>query len=77
MKIELSGAQLKDALDLIAPDGDDEQLAQSVVIEWKEKGQLNAELDDEVSPAGFYACYAEYPEEGWILLGPDEINEAE
>lgn len=62
----LSGYQLRDALELIAPDMTDEQLEQQVCIQ---HGPARTH-DDGTEPEGLYCWLDEYPEEGSISLEP-------
>lgn len=57
--VTLNGYQLRNALEFCAPDNDADQLESDVSIQWGDAGH---------SGAGYYACCAEYPEEGSILL---------
>lgn len=63
--IQLTGQALKAALEMIAPDGTDEQLAQSVCIQWRDEC---IDVDGHPAPAGWCAWDYEYPEEGSILI---------
>lgn len=51
-------------------------------IEWKDAGQVKAEdqgpegeAPNEPSPAGWWCCCHDYPEEGWIYLGPGQVSD--
>lgn len=60
--VTLTGRQLRDALELAAPDsGDAEQLDTELTIVWREAWTSN---EGDKMPEGYYAYYAEYPEEG-------------
>lgn len=63
----LSGQMLKEALELVAPDGDADQLESEVFIQW----------GDGHSGPGYYCSLAEYPDEGAILLGPEPSSGGE
>lgn len=63
--IKFTGKALKAALEMIAPDGTDEQLGQSVCIQWRDEG---TDVDGHHAPAGWCAWDSEYPEEGSILI---------
>lgn len=67
-RLVLNGHQLKDLLEFINPDGEDnlEQLDTEVAIMYRESFQEQDE--GHVMPAGHYAYLVEYPEEG--LYGP-------
>ncbi|HGM7550507.1 TPA: hypothetical protein ACXI3H_005401 [Pseudomonas aeruginosa] len=54
-------AELRAALDFIAPDGTAGQLESEACIEWRQQ-------DADFLEAGLYAFCAEYPEEGGVLL---------
>jgi hypothetical protein len=58
--VTLSAAMLKEALELIAPDGTPDQMTAEVAIEWSDNGH---------SGPGYYCWDVEYPDEGAILLG--------
>lgn len=58
-QVTLSGYALKAALEFSAPDMTPEQLETEVNIQWGDAGH---------SGSGYYACIAEYPEEGSIML---------
>ncbi|WP_185867457.1 hypothetical protein [Pseudomonas aeruginosa] len=60
--ILITGYQLRDALEFLAPDSTPDQLESELRIEWRQQ-------DAEFLEAGLYAWCAEYPEEGCILLG--------
>lgn len=64
--IDLTAAQLREALDFINPDGPDDkdQMTDSVTIRWYE-GWI---YQGQVFPSGYYALSTEYPEEG--VYGP-------
>ena len=74
--IALSGKQLGDALDFIAPDRetDPDQLEQELVI-----ANLPARVSSEGEPmqAGLWMWLEEYPEEGCIPLFEESANEQE
>ncbi len=61
--VTISGNDLKEALEFIAPDGTPKQLKCDVRIEWGQNGH---------SGPGYYCFDVEYPDEGSILLGPDD-----
>jgi hypothetical protein len=63
--VVLSGYQLKEALEFLAPDDTDEQLEQEVCIALRDKG---LDMDGHEAPRGTYCWLDEYPEEGSILL---------
>jgi hypothetical protein len=58
-QVTLTGYALKAALEFSAPDMSPDQLETEVNIQWGDEGH---------SGAGYYACIAEYPEEGSIML---------
>ncbi|HEX8590696.1 hypothetical protein [Pseudomonas sp.] len=58
--VVITGAQLREALEFIAPDNTEEQMAQEALIELGDASYH--------SGPGLYVCDAEYPEEGSILL---------
>jgi len=60
----ISGYQLREALEFLAPDGIDEQLEQEVCIQ---HGPERTH-DEGTDPAGLYCWLEEYPEEGAIAL---------
>ncbi len=64
-KITLNGHQLKAALEYVNPDGaaDQDQLDSALCIQWAEPT-----TDGDVDLAGYRAWFAEYPDEGSILL---------
>lgn len=57
--ITLTGGQLKQALEFLAPDGTPEQLLSDVTIDWIQDGH---------SGPGYYAHLTEEPGEGSIIL---------
>ena len=57
--VTLTGEQLRMAYYFLCPDRDAEQESQELVIQWFEKAH---------SGAGYYAYYAEYPDEGAMKL---------
>ncbi|HFD2177274.1 TPA: hypothetical protein ACF2EF_000408 [Acinetobacter baumannii] len=61
----LTCAELKEAYDFGAPDGekDQSQMETEMLIKW---------LDDGYDGAGYYCWYADLPEEGCIKLGESE-----
>ncbi|ENJ4686629.1 hypothetical protein [Acinetobacter baumannii] len=61
----LTCAELKEAFDFGAPDGekDQSQMETEMLIKW---------LDDGYDGAGYYCWYADLPEEGCIKLGESE-----
>jgi hypothetical protein len=61
----LSGYQLREALDFLAPDGDADQLEQEVCIALRDEGK---DVDGEMRPRGMYCWLEEYPDEGSIIL---------
>jgi hypothetical protein len=75
--VTLSGHELKAALEFLNPDGDKdpEQRDGELVIAWLEGDSLP--LDEDATHGeghevrmepGYYACYADYQEEGWISM---------
>jgi hypothetical protein len=66
--VTLNGYQLRNALEFCAPDNDADQLESEVSIQWGDAGH---------SGAGYYACCAEYPEEGSILLDDKPAESSE
>lgn len=67
--IIISGHQLRNALEFLAPDNSPEQLSDDLVIELHAK-------DDDFPVAGLYAYHSECPEEGAILLDDTAPAEA-
>ncbi|HBN9634968.1 hypothetical protein [Pseudomonas aeruginosa] len=65
--VVVTGFQLVDALNFIAPDRTREQLARDVVIEYRDKSPDNPE-------GGLYAYDLEYPEVGSIPLEGTEVD---
>lgn len=65
--VVVTGFQLVEALNYIAPDSTREQLARDVVIEYRDKSPDNPE-------GGLYAYDLEYPEEGSIPLEGTEVD---
>lgn len=62
--ILLTGAQVRDVLEFVAPDvGDADQLESEVIVEWCE---ARTSAEGEAMPAGMYCWLADYPEEGCI-----------
>ncbi|MBJ9578039.1 hypothetical protein [Acinetobacter baumannii] len=63
--VTLTCAELKEAFDFGAPDGEKDQfqLETEMFIKW---------LDDGYDGAGYYCWYADLPEEGCIKLGESE-----
>lgn len=68
--VALNAHQLKNALDFVNPDGakDTDQLESMLCISYRKA----AEFDGEQYPAGFYAHFEDYPEEGSIFLDDDK-----
>ncbi|WP_098731945.1 hypothetical protein [Acinetobacter baumannii] len=64
----LTCAELKEAFDFGAPDGekDQSQMETEMLIKW---------LDDGYDGAGYYCWYADLPEEGCIKLGESESGD--
>jgi hypothetical protein len=65
VSITLSAAQLREVLDFINPDGEQDaaQMEDEVSIEYFEARTSD---DGEFIPAGYFAWVTEYPEEGSI-----------
>ncbi|HFG6953861.1 hypothetical protein [Acinetobacter baumannii] len=63
--VTLTCAELKEAYDFGAPDGEKDQfqMETEMLIKW---------LDDGYDGAGYYCWYADLPEEGCIKLGESE-----
>ncbi|EOE0010170.1 hypothetical protein ACJ8RO_002681 [Acinetobacter baumannii] len=63
--VTLTCAELKEAFDFGAPDGEKDQfqMETEMSIKW---------LDDGYDGAGYYCWYADLPEEGCIKLGESE-----
>ncbi|MDC4461186.1 hypothetical protein NQ653_07710 [Acinetobacter baumannii] len=63
--VTLTCAELKEAYDFGAPDGENDQfqMGTEMLIKW---------LDDGYDGAGYYCWYADLPEEGCIKLGESE-----
>jgi len=61
----ISGAQLLEALDFVAPDRTEEQMECEVCLAVRDKGP---DVDGEPSPAGMCCWLDEYPEEGALHL---------
>ncbi|MFY6042261.1 hypothetical protein ACOUVZ_06895 [Acinetobacter baumannii] len=63
--VTLTCAELKEAFDFGAPDGEKDQfqMETEMLIKW---------LDDGYDGAGYYCWYADLPEEGCIKLGESE-----
>lgn len=71
--LTITGHQLREAMDFLAPDGTAEQLEQSVCIQHGPERVCDAGTPDEsTDPAGLYCWIADYPEEGSIALTSDE-----
>lgn len=71
-RVTLNARQLYQAWQLANPDeGDEDQEESEMVIFWSEGGMVDEDGDGS-SPAGYYAYYSEYPEEGSYFLDPDE-----
>lgn len=66
--VTLTCSELLEAFQFGAPDGegDEDQMATEMTIEWLEEGH---------SGKGYYAYYSELPEEGAIKLGEENDNE--
>jgi hypothetical protein len=67
--VRLTAAQLRHALEFIAPDFDidADQRESEVVIAWRDAGAV-VDDDGKPEPAGYVAWLADYPEEGCIPL---------
>lgn len=63
--VVLSGAQLLEALDFVAPDRAEDQMESEVCIALRDEGR---DVDGDLRPAGHYCWLEEYPEEGSIIL---------
>ena len=74
MSITINAYQLRQAAEFAAPDyeTDADQRETEMCLEQMPAGTFN---DGEPRPAGLYLWYADYPEEGCILLEP-EIGKA-
>lgn len=68
--IFMNAHQLRNALDFVNPDGanDTDQLESELTIQWRKE----AVFEGENYPAGLYANFTDYPEEGSILLDADK-----
>lgn len=66
--ITLNGHELRNALQLATDD-----LETAISIQYKQDGK---DIDGEDAPAGYYAWYHEYPEEGSIRLDDEKSNTA-
>lgn len=64
-QIQMTGNQIKQALSVVAPDLDEDQLESELTILYKPHW---VNEDGEDMEAGLYALFTEYPEEG--LFGP-------
>lgn len=71
--LTLNGYQLRDALKFLAPDGEAEQLEQSVCIQ---HGPARDSVDGH-EPAGLLCWLEEYPEEGSIRLDDEPTSESQ
>ena len=69
LEITLNAAQLRHALEFIAPDfdRDTDQHESEVTIGWREAGAV-VDDDGKPEPAGYVAWLSDYPEEGCIPL---------
>lgn len=67
----LTGYQLRDALEFVAPDDIDEQLEQSVCIAVRDN--VNDEEGEKVLPAGLFVWLEEYPDEGLLPLDGEPV----
>jgi hypothetical protein len=67
--VTLTARQLRNALDLVAPDwdSDEDQRATEATIAWTPDG-MTTDDDGNAMPAGYRAWLTEYPEEGSIPL---------
>ncbi len=63
--ITMTGAMLLEALQFVAPDRDPEQLETEVRLALRDEGE---DIDGEIRPRGLYCWFAEYPEEGSLLI---------
>lgn len=72
--ITISGYQLRDALQFLAPDGSQDQLEARVTIQWGPERTH----DEGTDPAGLFCWMTDYPEEGSIpLLEPSATDFAD
>lgn len=69
-RVVLTGAQLLEALDFIAPDRetDAEQLESEVTIVYLEAHEAPIDDDKKRMPEGLYMFITDYPEEGCVPL---------
>lgn len=68
-QITLTAPQLRQALDFVNPDkGDADQQEDRLTIAWAKESTS----EGETRPAGLYAWFTEYPEEGAIYLDPED-----
>ena len=71
--IQLTGHQIKEILELACPDGDSEQLSETITIFYRSEDQFSKGTDEPVPlPKGYYFYWDECPEEG--AVGPIEPN---
>lgn len=64
----LNGKQLRDLVEFVCPDGGDtDELETEVSIRYFYNKSIDDETQEVLQP-GYYACLAEYPEEGSIYL---------
>lgn len=63
--ITLTGQQIKNLLEFVAPDDTPDQLETEVCIQWCPD---RVSEEGEPMPAGYYMWFYEYPEEGCYLL---------
>lgn len=74
MATTMTGKQLEELLDFLAPDRSEEQMESSVTI--IKRHDAFTSTDGEFMAAGLYAYLTEYPEEGLFgPLGADEVQQ--
>lgn len=73
--LPITGHQLREAIDFLAPDGTHEQLEESVEIQHGPSRVNDAGTPDEsIDPEGLYCWLSDYPEEGSIALTGDDAR---
>jgi len=68
----LTGKQLRELVEFVCPDGDEDQLETEISIQYIEKEPYKQMIKNEENiefKPGYYAWLSDYPEEGSIYLG--------
>lgn len=68
LSLDLTGTQLKEALEFIAPDGTEEQMESEVTIADLPADKAPLDDDNTRMPGGLYMWITDYPEEGCVPL---------